>query len=265
MTTGASSDELPADEQLADDERRRLATTFGGIAALYDRARPAYAASAIDWALPPYTRRVLDLAAGTGKLSALLAARGLDVTAVDPSEPMLAQLRANMPGVDARIGTAEAIGLPDDDVDAVVIGSALHWFERPAADHEIARVVRPGGVVAVFSNQRDASVPWVAAFNDLLKARRREAAHPARRRQPAFDPALFTAPEQADFAFTQSMTADSLAELMASRSYVIDLPVAAREQLLAAIRTLAHTYPDLAGHDSFEMPYRTVVSRSVRR
>jgi SAM-dependent methyltransferase len=250
---------------ISDDERRRLAGRFDLAADRYERARPEYAPAAMDWLLPTNARRVLDLAAGTGKLTASLAGRDLDVIAIDPSTQMLAQLRARFPGVDARIGSAESIGLPAAAVDAVVIGSALHWFDRPAADHEIARVLRPGGVVGVFGNRRDRSVPWVVALEELLHQLRPERERPSTRTQPAFDPQLFTAPESASFPFTQTLDADSLAELIATRSYVIDMPSAASEPLLADIRRLARTHPDLAGHDTFELPYLTVVRRSIRR
>jgi SAM-dependent methyltransferase len=241
--------------------------SFGSIAAMYDRARPSYADAAVDWTLPPGTQRVLDLAAGTGKLTAMLATRGLDVVAVDPSEPMLAQLRHNRPDVDARLGSAEAIGLPDNDVDAVVIGSALHWFERPSADREIARVLRPGGVVGVFQNRRDVSVQWLKDLESLLDVLTPKHRHPDQQRalRIPFKATLFDPPEVAQFRFSQELDADGLAELLASRSYLIALSPDERTDVLDQVRALARTHPDLAGRERFELPYLTVVSRSTRR
>jgi SAM-dependent methyltransferase len=253
-------------ESAFEERRQRLRLRFGAVAELYDRARPEYSRDALRWLVPSDSARVLDLAAGTGKLTAVVKDLGLDVVAVDPSEPMLALLRERFPNVDARLGSAEAIPLPNGDVDAVVIGSALHWFDRPAADHEIARVLRPGGVVGVFRNRRDKSVRWVAALNDLLQENTSTREHPGRRsHQAPFDPAVFGPPETAEFPFSQVLDADGLAELYASRSYVIDMAVADREALMARISELARTHPDLAGHDEFEVPYFTEVTRSVRR
>jgi ubiquinone/menaquinone biosynthesis C-methylase UbiE len=254
-----------------ESERRRLRESFGPIADVYDRARPGYARAAIEWALaplgrPPTSVRVLDLAAGTGKLTATLVELGADVVAIDLSEPMLAILRAKFTGVDVRVGTAEATGLPASDVDAVLIGSALHWFDRPSADLEIARVLRPGGVVATFQNRRDRTVPWVAAVEGVLGQRtdmRRVQRSEARRAD--FDAARFGPPESGEFPFTQTMTGDGLAELYESRSYVIDRPAAERAQLLKDIRAFARTHPDLAGRESFELPYRTIVKRQMLR
>src|SRR6266487_652098 len=137
--------------RLSDKDRRRLAASFDSAADLYERARPGYAHEALTWLLPVTAHRVLDLGAGTGKLTASLVTRGLDVVAIEPSSAMRAHLTARLSTVDVRDGTAEATGLPDNDVDAVVIGAALHWFDRPAADREIARVLRSGGVVGVLA------------------------------------------------------------------------------------------------------------------
>jgi SAM-dependent methyltransferase len=251
---------------LSDDDRRRLGATFDSVADLYERARPGYAEDAISWLLPDATARVLDLGAGTGKLTAQLVARELDVVAVEPSPAMRAQLVARLSTVDARAGTAENTGLPDADVDAVVIAAALHWFDRPAADHEIARVLRPGGVVGVFANRRDSSVAWVRALNDVLGARLAGLPRsPRSTDQARFDPALFTPPERAEFPLHQTTDADGLADVIATRSYVIDLPEHDRAVLLDEVRELAHTHPDLAGKERFELPYVTVVARSRRK
>jgi SAM-dependent methyltransferase len=179
---------------------------------------------------------------------------------------MLTELRANLPGVEAMLGTAEATGLPDASVDAVVIGSALHWFDRPAADREIARVLRPGGAVGVFGNRRDLDVRWVADLDALLNDRTPAREHPGSHggERGPFEREWFTEPQTEEFAFTQELDADGLAELFASRSYVIALPEDERAALMEDFRDFARTHPDLAGHDHFELPYETLVTRSFR-
>jgi SAM-dependent methyltransferase len=179
---------------------------------------------------------------------------------------MRAYLTARLSTVDARDGTAEATGLPDNDVDAVVIGAALHWFDRPAADHEIARVLRSGGVVGVLANKRDTRPAWASALDSLLDERFSELARSPRSTDYAtFDPDLFTPPVYVEFPYSQSVDAVGLAEVVASRSYVIDMDDKERADLMAAALKLARTHPDLAGRETFEIPYLTVAVRSFRR
>lgn len=139
------------------------ACSFGAAAAAYAEHRPDYAEAAVRWALEPAAgMRVLDLGAGTGKLTATLVAAGADVTAVEPDPAMLAELRRGLPDVRALPGRVEAIPLPDASVDAVLAGNALHWFDMAAAGPEIARVRRPRGVLAGLWNVVDDWVGWVA-------------------------------------------------------------------------------------------------------
>ena len=140
------------------------ATGFTLMAGAYERGRPGYPPDAVAGLLGALgcPQRVLDLAAGTGKLTRLLAAAGLDVVAVEPLPAMRALLEAALPGVPALAGTAEAIPLPDAAVDAVLVAQAFHWFEPGRALAEIHRVARPGGGLGLLWNIWDDASGWLA-------------------------------------------------------------------------------------------------------
>lgn len=236
------------------------AASFGQEAELYAAARPSYP-DAVVAALLPAPCRVLDLAAGTGKMTALLVAHGHDVVAVDHSPGMLDRLTAALPGVEAHVAPAEALPLPDASVDAVVVAQAWHWFDEPAAGAEIARVLRPGGVLGVVWNLWDESVDWVARFaaivrhGDVLGGTKH-----APRPGPAFGP-----PELTTTRWDDAVTPAGLRALAASRSHVLTLPEADRAALLDRVDALARTHPDLAGRDEVPLPYATDCWRFTRR
>lgn len=243
-----------------DAERVRLGATFDTAAELYDRARPGFADAAVDWVLPPGARRVLDLGAGTGKLTASLMARGLDIVAVDRSPNMLARLRANLPGVRTMIGTAEATGLPAASVDAIVVGSAFHWFARPQAEEEMARVLVPGGRVGLFWNRRDPAAATTRAFDE---ARRRGGNRNGESHADVeLDRRYFGPTERRDFPHHQRVTPEQFVELVASRSYVIDMAEPDRGELLERVRTFTRTDPAVAGRDVFDLAYLTLARRA---
>jgi ubiquinone/menaquinone biosynthesis C-methylase UbiE len=153
--------------------RRRLANSFGQVADLYDRFRPDYPPEAVATALDG-AHRVLDLGAGTGKLTRLLSAAGAgQVWAVEPDPQMLAVLAAATPGAIVLQGSAEQIPLPDATVEVVVVGQALHWFDLDVALPEIARVLQPGGRLACLWNSSDVRDPftqrWVQALNATVR------------------------------------------------------------------------------------------------
>jgi len=241
------------------DADKNGALSFGAAAERYDRFRPRYPAPALAWALGPDAagpRAVVDLAAGTGILTRGLLAAGHRVTPVEPDAAMRAQLAAATPGVTALAGSAEAIPLPSSSVDAVVAGQAYHWFDAPLAHAEAARVLRPGGYFAAVWNMRDKRVPWVAALDAIASAADRDHPPPA-----SFGPS-FSPVEHREFAHSTTLTADDLVTMMTTRSYYLTATEDARKRFEAAVRELAGTHPDLAGRDSFELPYRTVVYRA---
>jgi SAM-dependent methyltransferase len=237
------------------NDRSAHAKSFGPAAHIYERGRPPYPAAAIDWLLPPGGPRVLDLGAGTGKLTRHLARLGLPVTAVDPSEGMLAQLRQVLPEVPAHLGSAERIPLPDDSADVVLMAQAWHWVDPEHAVPEIARVLSPGGRIGVLWNLRDeGAADWVRRLEEIIG--RQDEAHDTDFGSP-FGPA-----EVADFRWTHRIGPDALIDLVASRSSVILLPAAERAALLAQVRQLTATHPELVGRTEYELPFVTHCARA---
>ena len=237
------------------------AASFGRGADVYQATRPSYPDEVVRWCVPDDAQDVLDLAAGTGKLTQRLVALGLHTIAVEPSDGMRRQLVHTVPDADARPGDAEHTGLPDASVDAVTVATAWHWFDEAAASAEIARVLRPGGQVAVVWNIRDDDVDWVAQFVEI-STRGDELA--TRRDEPSLGPA-FTVPEHATFRWSQPIRTADLRALAASRSHLLTLPEVERDALLDEIDHLAAAHPDLRGRDEVPMPYRTEAWRARLR
>jgi SAM-dependent methyltransferase len=215
------------------------AVGFARSAQAYERGRPGYPDAAVDRlvaALPG--RAVVDLAAGTGKLTRALVARGLDVVAVEPVAEMRAAIAAPARAVE---GTAEAIPLADAGVDAVTVAQAFHWFDGPRALAEIHRVLRPGGVLALLWNRRDTRDALQGRITDVLEPHRGDV--PAHRdeawRAVLRDSPLFGPLSEATFTNEQHVDAEGLADRVGSISFVAAMDAAERERLLAEIRALA--------------------------
>lgn len=233
------------------------------MAATYARYRPGYPADAVAWALVPLAERaepaLLDLGAGTGKLTEALQGRGR-VTAVDPDPAMLAQLRTRHPSVDVREGTAERIPLPDASVDAVLVGQAFHWFDPDLALPEIARVLRPGGVLAALWIGSDVRVDWVRGFHEAGSWDPAAQFHDDAKRFPeghGFAPGEF-----ATFPFTSLTTLDGLIAEISTHSWVLTAEPAEREAALGRARTYLAARPETGGE--FEIPRIADVLRARR-
>ncbi|WP_229070369.1 class I SAM-dependent methyltransferase [Actinoplanes sp. DH11] len=225
------------------------AGSFGAAAAAYERGRPPYPQEALDWLLPGGKPRVLDLGAGTGKLTRHLRDRGLDVVAVDPSDGMLAELGRALPGVPAHRGSAEDIPLPDQSVDVVLCAQAWHWVDTTRALPEIARVLAPGGRLGLIWNVRDERTAWVRRLGAIIGNAEMD-------RSPRIE-APFGPVATATFGWTHRIKAGELRDLVASRSRIILMPADERAAVLAQVRQLTATHPALVGRSSYELPYLT--------
>src|SRR5437764_4525363 len=147
---------------------RQQANSFGAVADVYERGRPSYPAEAIDWLVPAHAQRVADIGAGTGKLTRQRGEGGLDMIAVEPSAGMREELRRAAPGVPVVAGTAEQIPLADGAVDLVIVAQAWHWVDPERAVPEVARVLAPGGRLALLWNIRDERTDWVAELTRII-------------------------------------------------------------------------------------------------
>jgi SAM-dependent methyltransferase len=240
------------------DAKNQQAASFGAAADLYERARPAYPDEAVDWLLPPGARHVLDVGAGTGKLTRTLAARGLAVTAVEPSDGMRAELARVLPGVTVLAGSAEDIPAGAGTADAVLLAQAWHWVEPARAVPEVARVLKPGGRLGLVWNMRDERVDWVAELTRIIHT---DSYSDNGSEAPVVGPP-FGPVERLDVEWSMPDTADRLADLVASRSYMITMEPAERAARLRRVRELVASHPDIGGATEFPLPYVTRCSRA---
>jgi SAM-dependent methyltransferase len=236
------------------------AAGFASAADVYERARPSYPQDAIDWLVSQTElgpgRTVVDLGAGTGKLTRLLLPTEARVVAVEP----IAEMRAHIAGAEVVDGTAEAIPLPDSSADVVTVAQAFHWFDHGPALREIARVLRPGGRIALVWNTRDESEPWVTRLSDAAIGR--ETVEDRDAVAPIDASRLFEAVERTSFGYVQELDLELLLDLVRSRSYCAVLTPEERAPVLERVEDV---FREHARGDVIELPYVTECFRAVRR
>lgn len=211
---------------------------FDGVADVYERSRPGYAAEAVAWIsqrLP--LGRVLDLGAGTGKLTRQLLPYALEIVAVEPGDEMRRVLQEVVRGVEVVFGTAEEIPLPDESVDVVTVAQAFHWFDTEAALAEMYRVLRPMGGFAIVWNAWDDDDPLLSAINELLLPLRRPAEAGDTKERILTSP-LFTSHDERAFPNVERVDADRVVEQVSSISGVLAAPAEDRERVLGEVRSL---------------------------
>jgi SAM-dependent methyltransferase len=232
-------------------------TAFADVADAYERGRPSYPDDAVRWLVGEEPRDVVDVGAGTGKLTRVLVAHGHRVVAVEPLDAMREALEAAVPGARALAGGAEAMPLEDASADVVTSAQAFHWFDHDAALPEIARVLRrPGGRVALVWNSRDDRDPWMGRLSAIIGNETIEESDVV----PVLDASgLFGPVETARFSFAETRGRDGLLDLVLSRSYLAKLTPVERQPVLDAVGAL---YDETAGADGVRLAYVTECFRA---
>lgn len=248
---------------------------FAAAGEMYERGRPDYPPDAVT-ALVTHLgitagARVVDLGAGTGKLTRRLVGTGARLVAVEPVADMRAACAQMLPDIPVVGASAEALPFRAGAVDAVVVGTAFHWFDGPAALWEVHRVLRPGGRLGLVWLARDETVEWVAELVQLVDAYKQgdpPRYTDGRWRRPFADPegaALFTPLEAAQFPFAHQADRATAVARVASTSFVGVLSPQARQEVLRRAEALFDTHPATHGRETLHLPYRADVYWCARR
>ncbi|WP_426111120.1 class I SAM-dependent methyltransferase [Pseudomonas sp. DSP3-2-2] len=236
---------------------------FSKEASTYTQGRPDYPGEIQPWlrntlGISPGST-VIDLGAGTGKLTRVLESMDIEVIAVEPVEAMRSEFARHLPDTRILEGTAEAIPLQAGVAQALVCAQAFHWFANETALGEIHRVLEPGGRLGLIWNVRDESVDWVAAITRIITPYEGDTPrfHTGGWRLP-FNGRYFSAPELTCFDYTHTGTAQTvILDRFLSVSFIAALPAAQKERVADQLRTLIGTHPALRGRETIEFPYQT--------
>jgi SAM-dependent methyltransferase len=245
--------------QPAPDKPPDWAHSFGGVVDAYDRARPTYPREAAQWLVGQQAATVLELGAGTGKLTQQLVALGHGVVATDPDPAMLERLRRNLPDVGTLETHAEELPVGDHGFDVVVAAQAFHWFDADRALREAARMLKPEGRIALVWNHRDERIPWVRKLGRIIGNQD----HQTDPTDVLVSSKLFGYVEDATFRFWQPLRKAELRDLVVSRSNVAVMDPMAQERLLRKVDELFDDYQ--TGPDGLLLPYITRCYRAVVR
>ncbi len=244
---------------------------YSQASATYEKARPSYPPKAISLLAKTLGlragREVLDLAAGTGKLTRLIAPFGCRLSALEPVAAMRATLAEKIPNVAFIDGSAETIAAPDASFDAVLVGQAYHWFDAPRATAEIRRVLRRGGGIGLLWNVRDESHDWVAQLTAIMDPHEKGTPrYRSSRWRESFDGnPRFSPLESAVFSHAHLGPRSAIVERVLSISFIAALPETARAEVARQVESLLATHPDTRGHNELTLPYRTEVFWSFAR
>jgi SAM-dependent methyltransferase len=242
---------------------RRL--TFGAHADAYERARPEWPEAAARWLVPERAELVVELGAGTGKLTRAVAALGVRVVAVEPDPRMLAVLRGH--GLEGVEGSAEGIPFADGVADAVVAGSSLHWFELEQALPEIHRVLRPGGRLGFGWNHRDDRHPAIARMGEAVYAAQTRTGPRWRSRDWLVEvtaTGLFRDIEHTLFEHAHELPREALRDHLLSYSGVAALPEEERARVFAEVAAVLHSDPSVSDGSTLRLPFVVTAYRAPR-
>lgn len=258
---------------LQDENTAVLRGAFGAVAGEYDRLRSGPSPEALDWLLPADATDALEVGAGTGILTRLLVERIGHVTAVEPDERMRAVLSTTTAGADVRAGVAEELPVENSSCDVVIAASAWHWVDEARAVPEVARVLRPGGRLALVWSGPDRSVDWMRSLwagGIVFSPEERDNVDQRRRSRhvvnlEAGGPSPFHEPETSLFRWTKPMTRQDLVALCATYSVVITMDDDTRERHLSAMREFLDNQEFLARQDVIDVPMRAYCWRAHKR
>jgi SAM-dependent methyltransferase len=256
-----------------DENSAILSQSFGEVADEYNRLRSGPSKEALDWLIPEDAADVLEIGAGTGLLTRLLAERVPHLIAIEPDGRMRAVLTANDARVEVLAGRAEQIPAPWSSVDVVIAQSAWHWVDEARAVPEVARVLRPGGRLSLAWTGPDRSVDWMRSLwaGGIIFSPEERSDEDARRRRRHLvnvdvgGDSPFLEPETALFHWSRAMTKADLVALSATYSAVITMDEGARRAHLEGMTRFLDAHEAFDGLDTIDVPMRSYCWRATKR